>query len=117
MPPPSSSQRTSLFFQSAMRAMASSGPRCDMVLPLLRWSPKTLANTHTPSRVSASRKAAGDGRPRDRGGSSHPGPSGGHHPRLSYWPTRERVCAVSYTHLRAHETDSYLVCRLLLEKK
>src|SRR5665647_3983005 len=30
-----------------------------------------------------------------------------------------KVCgvAVSYTHLRAHETDSYLVCRLLLEKK
>ena len=28
-----------------------------------------------------------------------------------------RVDAVSYTHLRAHETDSYLVCRLLLEKK
>ena len=27
------------------------------------------------------------------------------------------TCAVSYTHLRAHETDSYLVCRLLLEKK
>ena len=27
------------------------------------------------------------------------------------------VKAVSYTHLRAHETDSYLVCRLLLEKK
>ena len=26
------------------------------------------------------------------------------------WPL-----AVSYTHLRAHETDSYLVCRLLLE--
>src|SRR5680860_1386720 len=25
--------------------------------------------------------------------------------------------AVSYTHLRAHETDSYLVCRLLLETK
>ena len=24
--------------------------------------------------------------------------------------------AVSYTHLRAHETDSYLVCRRLLEK-
>src|SRR5664279_6617378 len=24
--------------------------------------------------------------------------------------------AVSYTHLRAHETDSYLVCRLLLDK-
>src|SRR5665647_862056 len=27
------------------------------------------------------------------------------------------IPAVSYTHLRAHETDSYLVCRLLLEKK
>src|SRR5665647_3790501 len=27
------------------------------------------------------------------------------------------VTSVSYTHLRAHETDSYLVCRLLLEKK
>ena len=25
--------------------------------------------------------------------------------------------SVSYTHLRAHETDQYLVCRLLLEKK
>ena len=27
------------------------------------------------------------------------------------------IVSVSYTHLRAHETDSYLVCRLLLEKK
>src|SRR5665647_1482621 len=27
-----------------------------------------------------------------------------------------RIPPVSYTHLRAHETDSYLVCRLLLEK-
>ena len=27
------------------------------------------------------------------------------------------IYPVSYTHLRAHETDSYLVCRLLLEKK
>src|SRR5680860_554965 len=26
-----------------------------------------------------------------------------------------RAQSVSYTHLRAHETDSYLVCRLLLE--
>src|SRR5680860_866294 len=25
------------------------------------------------------------------------------------------IVSVSYTHLRAHETDSYLVCRLLLE--
>src|SRR5665647_3800631 len=29
----------------------------------------------------------------------------------------KRIASVSYTHLRAHETDSYLVCRLLLEKK
>ena len=33
-----------------------------------------------------------------------------HGPELS-------VDAVSYTHLRAHETLRYLVCRLLLEKK
>src|SRR5680860_506790 len=33
------------------------------------------------------------------------------HPKLS------GPMPVSYTHLRAHETDSYLVCRLLLEKK
>ena len=32
-------------------------------------------------------------------------------------PHRYTRGAVSYTHLRAHETDSYLVCRLLLEKK
>ncbi len=31
--------------------------------------------------------------------------------------TRYPGSPVSYTHLRAHETDSYLVCRLLLEKK
>ena len=31
--------------------------------------------------------------------------------------TLHNIPAVSYTHLRAHETDSYLVCRLLLEKK
>ena len=27
------------------------------------------------------------------------------------------LLAVSYTHLRAHETPEHLVCRLLLEKK
>ena len=41
---------------------------------------------------------------------------------LSVYPERDRAhlqsyVSVSYTHLRAHETDSYLVCRLLLEKK
>ena len=33
------------------------------------------------------------------------------------WAIKNMIEAVSYTHLRAHETDSYLVCRLLLEKK
>src|SRR5678815_3171058 len=28
----------------------------------------------------------------------------------------DRYAAVSYTHLRAHETPEHLVCRLLLEK-
>src|SRR5664279_4257142 len=28
---------------------------------------------------------------------------------------KQSIATVSYTHLRAHETDSYLVCRLLLE--
>src|SRR5450756_1588152 len=32
-------------------------------------------------------------------------------------PVRRVVAAVSYTHLRAHETRHDLVCRLLLEKK
>ena len=37
---------------------------------------------------------------------------------LWYCRTKKRLSRpVSYTHLRAHETDSYLVCRLLLEKK
>src|SRR5664279_1110120 len=37
----------------------------------------------------------------------------------AYWNLVGQPCqgSVSYTHLRAHETDSYLVCRLLLEKK
>ena len=46
------------------------------------------------------------------------------HIELESWvmvtdPTMEELTniSVSYTHLRAHETDSYLVCRLLLEKK
>src|SRR5680860_629034 len=30
-------------------------------------------------------------------------------------PPYPGLLPVSYTHLRAHETDSYLVCRLLLE--
>ena len=32
-------------------------------------------------------------------------------------PKMHSTIAVSYTHLRAHETSLHLVCRLLLEKK
>ena len=38
--------------------------------------------------------------------------SGGNTPALMF-----DLWAVSYTHLRAHETAANLVCRLLLEKK
>ena len=31
------------------------------------------------------------------------------------WETQDRIRAVSYTHLRAHETEQHRVCRLLLE--
>src|SRR5665647_3953200 len=44
----------------------------------------------------------------------------GSHKGTGYAPKKsgDATCVpVSYTHLRAHETDSYLVCRLLLEKK
>src|SRR5678815_2494230 len=43
-----------------------------------------------------------------------------HKPDLSKFriPYEQRdINAVSYTHLRAHETPEHLVCRLLLEKK
>src|SRR5665647_3890736 len=46
------------------------------------------------------------GRPRCSRARARPGRGAAHRPP-----------PVSYTHLRAHETDSYLVCRLLLEKK
>src|SRR5659263_549187 len=36
---------------------------------------------------------------------------------LTDWDNKGGLMAVSYTHLRAHETRHDLVCRLLLEKK
>ena len=39
------------------------------------------------------------------------------YPKYKEHLNKHDVVSVSYTHLRAHETDSYLVCRLLLEKK
>ena len=37
--------------------------------------------------------------------------------QLPRWNSRRTTFAVSYTHLRAHETVLDIVCRLLLEKK
>ena len=39
------------------------------------------------------------------------------HGRENVTDENGRFFAVSYTHLRAHETPEHLVCRLLLEKK
>ena len=36
--------------------------------------------------------------------------------KLNEFDALIRITAVSYTHLRAHETPEHLVCRLLLEK-
>src|SRR5660397_267994 len=45
----------------------------------------------------------------------------GHGPYLGFYEVANALVlcavAVSYTHLRAHETKANLVCRLLLEKK
>ena len=38
-------------------------------------------------------------------------------PRGGTFPVKKVFVSVSYTHLRAHETEADLVCRLLLEKK
>eukprot|EP00658_Telonema_sp_P-2_P057004 TRINITY_DN45467_c0_g1_i1.p1 TRINITY_DN45467_c0_g1~~TRINITY_DN45467_c0_g1_i1.p1 ORF type:complete len:172 (+),score=29.08 TRINITY_DN45467_c0_g1_i1:471-986(+) len=53
----------------------------------------------------------------EMGGSLEAQDSLGVTPRDLLIETREREGAVSYTHLRAHETPEHLVCRLLLEKK
>src|SRR5665647_270704 len=62
------------------------------------------------------------GRPTHRaarrpGEADHARPYGVGHRARTGVGIRAHCCPVSYTHLRAHETDSYLVCRLLLEKK
>ena len=44
-----------------------------------------------------------------------PQPTGWRHE--SYFDKPDVLSLSLITHLRAHETDSYLVCRLLLEKK
>src|SRR5664279_3854814 len=80
---------------------------------------------HNPRSVSASpMPQAGDqvsfdllaqARPANPG--AVPQSSGGQQFKLNGPGPHKGDWSVSYTHLRAHETDSYLVCRLLLEKK
>ena len=45
----------------------------------------------------------------------------GYQPHIALWEypvlLRRKMDAVSYTHLRAHETVLHLVCRLLFEQK
>src|SRR5680860_1879789 len=69
---------------------------------------------NTPQQTPASRRGAGEGLPIAPVST----------PTFRYLPSamtptsgEGKAYPVSYTHLRAHETDSYLVCRLLLEKK
>ena len=50
-------------------------------------------------------------------GHNHTNPGDGTTESLDVEHHRYHVVAVSYTHLRAHETRHDLVCRLLLEKK
>src|SRR5665647_3850809 len=93
--------------------------------PSTRPSPTCLALPWSPGRAAADAAA----RPGDHGSTRQVGDRWvlgvcgvdvGHDPILRH---RRMRCTgrgarpVSYTHLRAHETDSYLVCRLLLEKK
>src|SRR5665647_325749 len=85
------------------------------------WSKARVLTRHRPS------GSGGSGRPgtprpsRPRGIRTRPNPAL-RRDRRCRWMGRRRAAArrarrpVSYTHLRAHETDSYLVCRLLLEK-
>src|SRR5680860_1649490 len=80
-----------------LRAEASGRTACD----LYRDATQTVFGAGPPTaRLLVVGKQPGNAE--DRAGEPFVGPSG---------------ASVSYTHLRAHETDSYLVCRLLLEKK
>eukprot|EP00658_Telonema_sp_P-2_P078774 TRINITY_DN7460_c0_g1_i5.p1 TRINITY_DN7460_c0_g1~~TRINITY_DN7460_c0_g1_i5.p1 ORF type:complete len:101 (-),score=17.25 TRINITY_DN7460_c0_g1_i5:111-413(-) len=65
---------------------------------------------------AASRYRAPDG-PQDRPRSPRRRCPGSCRPRQHRVSIRRSRTAVSYTHLRAHETPEHLVCRLLLEKK
>src|SRR5664279_4981921 len=79
---------------SARRTMSSVGSRI--------W-----VRPQSPHLVLRPPTAEKPGRPDPRVGSERPAVL----PQVG--KSRHRAATVSYTHLRAHETDSYLVCRLL----
>src|SRR5665647_1887635 len=78
----------------AMSSTPCAPPRANMTACTKLGSPKLASREDPPFRTF-----------RDK-----PGPNNRGEPIFT-------MTTVSYTHLRAHETDSYLVCRLLLEKK
>src|SRR5680860_1245834 len=89
--------------------------------PAVRWFPadealrETSMDKLTPPLVSQLRRKVKEWRDSGYVGATDTSKS-----LLNWWfntPHLLPQAAVSYTHLRAHETDSYLVCRLLLEKK
>src|SRR5674536_66312 len=83
-------RRRSLLLRQHLRAVAAAGAAHTRAVVT-----RHQARDAGPARV-----------PRDRrGAAARPGHS-----------ARRRIGAVSYTHLRAHETPEHLVCRLLLEK-
>src|SRR5680860_1662658 len=85
---------------TAVRTPSYSALRSDQNVAVSRVSTRTPASRKESRRYGPSKRPAAHAAPVSA-------PSGR--------PPTSRT--VSYTHLRAHETDSYLVCRLLLEKK
>src|SRR5659263_72988 len=92
-------------------ALAAGDPRRLTVKPALWYG---SGSNHPASGRGSLAVPGADSDPKDGKEKTGYGPlfvaSGGHH-------LAEALCAVSYTHLRAHETRHDLVCRLLLEKK
>src|SRR5680860_92049 len=82
------------------------------IRPIPRTSPMDWCfscKTSSPERSRSPCILALEGRPAPFRAGGFAGETPVHRRRPGYGPD-----AVSYTHLRAHETDSYLVCRLLL---
>src|SRR5674536_186965 len=85
-----------------------------------RGPPRGARSTQRPDRGVTQPRRGGPSRDRPAHRHSRPGSRAGRSRPRRADPAAgagRRVGAVSYTHLRAHETPEHLVCRLLLEKK